>query len=121
MNFTNNNNNFDFQEWINQTEKIMEKEERIPQTPEEIISKKINNIFNDFDENIHRKINKMRYLIHQDIYGPPGASKKAEFNPEKVNKKVNKMFDEFEKLLSDELNKIKQSRDDINTTLNDFT
>lgn len=109
----------DFLEMIKTYESIMKKEKEIEKEqlnssdPKIRISKKIDKMFEDFENNINSKKNKMRYYIHQDINGFSGASRPKEFDPIEVKNNVIKMFDRLEKDLELELEKIRVARKDI--------
>ena len=75
-------------------------------------------MFEEFDNNLCRKFNKIKYIIDQEIYGPCGASKILPFDPESTNRKFNRTMDDFEKLVQDETDKLKSKRKEINEYLN---
>ena len=81
--------------------------------PKTRISKKINKMFNDFENTVCSKMNKMKYYIDQDIWGYPGASRIKEFDPVEINEAVTRMVDRFEKELGLEMEKIKIAKKDI--------
>lgn len=113
---------FDFNKWIKEMnlkhEEMKRKEDEIPDSPRQGTTHQINKMFEEFDNNLCRKFNKIKYIMDQEIWGPSGASKILPFDPEKTNKRFNKVMDEFEKTIEIEINKIKNKRNEINEYLN---
>jgi len=78
----------------------------------------INNMLDDFENNIHEKIIRTKIIVNESINGPIGASKQVEFNPEKVKIKFNKEMDKFINELQLEIDKLNNEKEKVNEILN---
>lgn len=117
--FSNNTTEFDMEDWINKC-KELDKE-----IPEELstdtavrTNKQIDMMFDNFMNSLHSKINKMKYIIYQEISGPSGASRRKEFDPVETNKTLIKICNKFEKDLELEIENFKTANKNIIDGLN---
>ena len=113
---------FDYNKWskemIIKYEEKQKQENIIPDSPDQKTQYLIDKMFKEFDDNLQKKIIKFKLTMHEEIYGPCGASKKLEFNSERSNIKFNKVMNDFEELIQTETNKLKIKRNEINDYLN---
>ena len=70
------------------------------------MDKQINIALDEFETNIHSKINRMKYTVWLDVHGPPGAEKVVTVDPAIIDKKIKKLLDKFEEDVKMELQKL---------------
>ena len=91
----------------------LEKQQLESSDPRTKINAKIDKMFKDFEDTILSKNNKMKCVVHEDIYGPIGASRIIDFDTDDFRKRINKRFYQIEMNLEMEKEKLRIVRKNI--------
>ena len=86
------------------------------------LSTKITKIFDDIEDELHMKLNKLKYVMYINIHGYMGLEKEYRIDSTKKRDRliinVNEMFDKFEKELSGQMEKLKDYRNEVLLDIN---